>query len=223
MNPNNLNNQPQINGISPDTGDYESYNQSQIMDNQENNHNLINSSEVLQAQPQTTPNSNEKLIFWLKFEGIINYIGFGFCILLGILSIISIVGIFFTLPFVVTGGIYYFYRAKQHYKMVNTLKTSNNGNNILDDLRSVYKWSGIVNIISIVGVVGIMISSFLSLTYLVSNFNFSEGGNNFKSNPAICEKAPYSVDCSNAKKSQSSSSSSSSKYNYDDEDQNGIK
>ena len=212
MNPNSLNNQPQIPGISPDTGDYEIFNQNQNTETEKLNYQEeLNSIQNphLQSHSSLDVNPNEKLIFWLKFEGVISYISFGFCILLGLLSILSIVGIFTTLPLIVLAGIYSLNRAKQHYKIMNKLKSGGDQSSILEDLKQIYKWSGIVNIISIVGAIGIVITSFLSFIYLINNFNFSEGGNNSKSIPSICDKAPYSIDCTNAIKSKSSTSTPS--------------
>ena len=115
--------------------------------------------------------ANKNLIFWLKFEGVISYIGFGFCVLAGLISIITIFGIFTSLPFFVIGGVYSSYRARKHFKIANTLKLNLPNDSILPDLKGIYKWSGIINLISIVGIV-LSIAAMIGVSALFySGFN----------------------------------------------------
>ena len=139
--------------------------------------------------------NNSKLIFWLKFEGSISHITGGLCILSAIISIISIIGIFSTLPFIATTGIYYLHRATHHYQIANALESNSNQSNILDDLRSVYKWSGVINVTGLIVIIISILAIFLSNPNLINSFNLTKDGFNSKPNSAICTKASYSAEC----------------------------
>ncbi len=145
--------------------------------------------------------ANKNLIFWLKFEGVISYIGFGFCVLAGLISIITIFGIFTSLPFFVIGGAYSSYRARKHFKIANALKLNLSSDSILPDLKDIYKWSGIVNLISIIGTVLSIVAMIGVSALFYSGFN-GNYKNDYKPTSSECEKAPYSIQCANTQKSQ---------------------